>query len=74
MFEADNNPFDDGRGRFPDKISVNAPKGFRDLAKRAAEQEGVSLAEFVRRRLYEAVSNQATNAEHARNFRTAADG
>jgi hypothetical protein len=71
MFEPHHDPFGDGRGRFPDKICINAPRGFRDLARQAAALEGVSLAEFVRRRLYEAVSDRTAADGCARKFGTA---
>ncbi len=56
MIELLRNPFDDGRGRFPDKITLNAPRGLRELARHAAEREGLTVAEFLRREIYKAVS------------------
>jgi hypothetical protein len=44
-------PFNDGRGRYPDRIEAAAPRGFREQVKRAAEAERISMGEFVRRAL-----------------------
>jgi hypothetical protein len=41
--------FDDGRGRYPDRIAAAAPSGFRDQVKRAAQAERITMGEFVRR-------------------------
>ena len=41
--------FDDGRGRFPDRIAAAAPRGFRAEVKRAAQAERITMGEFVRR-------------------------
>jgi hypothetical protein len=49
MFDA--NLFDDGRGRYPDRISAQVPRGFRRVVNAAAEKEGISVAEFARRAL-----------------------
>jgi uncharacterized protein (DUF1778 family) len=49
-------PFGDGRGRLPDRLAANIPRGFRDAAKKAAEAERVSLSQFVR----EAVEQRMT--------------
>jgi hypothetical protein len=42
-------PFDDGRGRYPDRIAAAAPRGFREQVKRAAQAERITMGEFVRR-------------------------
>jgi hypothetical protein len=47
--------FDDGRGRFPDRISANVPKGLRSIAREVAREQGVGLGEFVRRALLRAI-------------------
>ena len=45
----DHPSFDDGRGRYPDRIAAAAPRGFRDQVKRAAQAERITMGEFVRR-------------------------
>ena len=45
----DHPSFDDGRGRYPDRIAAAAPRGFRDQVKRAARAERITMGEFVRR-------------------------
>jgi hypothetical protein len=52
-----NAEFDDGRGRFPDKISVNTPKGLRHIAREVAREQGLGLGEFVRRALARAIES-----------------
>lgn len=47
--------FDDGRGRYPDRIAAAAPRGFRKQVKRAAEVEQITMGEFVRRAISERV-------------------
>jgi hypothetical protein len=42
-------PFDDNRGRYPEDLKIRAPRGSRALIRRMAEQEGVSVGEFIRR-------------------------
>jgi hypothetical protein len=49
--------FDDGRGRYPDRISVNTPKGLRERARGVASKRGVSFGEFVRRALVHAIES-----------------
>jgi hypothetical protein len=49
--------FDDGRGRYPDKISVNTPRGLRHVARKAAAAQDLSLGEFVRRALMRAIES-----------------
>jgi predicted HicB family RNase H-like nuclease len=55
----DDNPFDDGRGRYPDRISAQVPRGFRRVVNAAAEKEGISVAEFARRALERELSKLA---------------
>jgi hypothetical protein len=43
--------FKDGRGRYPDHIGFAAPRDLRARASKLAKQEGVSLAEILRRAL-----------------------
>ena len=43
--------FDDGRGLYPERITASVPRGLPDLVREAAEIEGVSANEFVRRAL-----------------------
>ena len=47
--------FDDGRGRYPDRISANVPKGLRNIAREVASEQKMSLGEFVRRALTHAI-------------------
>jgi hypothetical protein len=60
MFDA--NPFDDGRGRYPDRISAQVPRGFRQVVSAAAAKESISAPEFVRRALMRAIEDQGTPA------------
>jgi hypothetical protein len=54
----DDNPFDDGRGRYPDRISAQVPRGFRRVVNAAAAKESISSPEFVRRALIRAIKDQ----------------
>ena len=44
MFDA--NPFDDGRGRYPDRVSAQVPRGFRQVVSAAAAKESISAPEL----------------------------
>jgi hypothetical protein len=55
MFDA--NPFDDGRGWYPDRISAQVPRGFRRVVSAAAAKESISAPEFVRRALMRAIED-----------------
>jgi hypothetical protein len=58
--------FDDGRGRFPDRISANVPKGLRHIAREVARGQDLSLGEFVRRALLRAIEGaKATKTDGA---------
>jgi hypothetical protein len=50
-------PFNDGRGRYPDRIAAAAPRGFRELVKRAAAAERITMGEFVRRAIAERIGD-----------------
>jgi hypothetical protein len=50
-----NAEFDDGRGRYPDRISANVPKGLRHTAREVAREQGMGLGEFVRQALMRAI-------------------
>ena len=52
----DHPSFDDGRGRYPDRIAAAAPRGFRDQVKRAAQAERITMGEFVRRAICDRVA------------------
>ncbi len=39
----------DGRGQYPEEIKARAPRGSRAMIRRAAQSEGVTLGEFIRR-------------------------
>jgi hypothetical protein len=54
--------FDDGRGRYPDRISAPTPMGLREAARAAAASNGLSLGEFVRRALISAVADPSITA------------
>ncbi|SOR30292.1 protein of unknown function [Methylorubrum extorquens] len=56
--------FNDGRGLYPERLSVTVPRGFPAVVKQAAEAEKVSVAEFVRRAVAHRVS-MATDGEKA---------
>ena len=49
----DGAPFDDGRGKYPEAIRLCAPRGCRDHIRVVADQEGVSIGEFIRRAIGE---------------------
>ena len=40
--------FDDGRGRYPDRISAPAPRGMKSRIKRAAQASGLTSSAFIR--------------------------
>jgi hypothetical protein len=41
--------FDDGRGKYPEPLKIQAPLGTRAKIKRVASAEGISSGELVRR-------------------------
>lgn len=49
-------PPDDGRGRFPDRIAANVPRGFRRQVRLAAAAERKSAAELIREALIQRVA------------------
>jgi hypothetical protein len=49
--------FDDGRGRYPDRISAPVPIGLREAAREVAASNSLSLGEFVRRAIIQAIAN-----------------
>jgi predicted HicB family RNase H-like nuclease len=51
-------PFDDGRGRYPGRLTVHVPRGVREAVSVAAAKESISAAEFARRALMRAVEDQ----------------
>jgi hypothetical protein len=52
-------PFVTNPCRYPDEVRARAPRGFRDLVKRAAEAERTTVSEFVRRALKDRISSIA---------------
>jgi hypothetical protein len=44
---------DDGRGKYPEPLKIQAELGTRAKVRQAAEAEGVSIGEFVRRAIGE---------------------
>ncbi len=60
--------FDDGRGRYPDKLTLQVPRGFREMAKRAAQAERSSMGELIRRAVIqhvESVLNDDNGRSHS---------
>ena len=45
--------------RYPDRISAHVPRGWRAQLYRAAEREGVSFAEILRRAIQRSIAEQA---------------
>jgi hypothetical protein len=58
--------FDDGRGRFPDRISVHVPRGFRELVAHQAAQQGLAVSELLRRALYKVVDGERSKSTGGR--------
>jgi hypothetical protein len=71
MFDC--NQFDDGRGRYPGRLTVHVPRGFREAIQVAASRQGVSTAELVRRILDRGVSECSASASESLSSR-AEDG
>ncbi len=46
---------DDGRGKYPEPLKIQAEIGTRQRVREAAQVEGVSIGEFVRRAIGERV-------------------
>jgi len=44
---------EDGRGIYPDRITANVPRGFRERVRRASRAEQTTSAEFIRRAISE---------------------
>jgi hypothetical protein len=57
-----NAEFDDGRGRYPDRISANVPKGLRHTAREVARGQDLSPGEFVRQALMRAIESAGAKA------------
>ncbi len=57
--------FDDGRGKYPEPLKIQAPLGTRAKIKRVASAEGISSGELVRR----AVSSYIEGARAANRLR-----
>jgi hypothetical protein len=51
--------FDDGRGRYPGRLTVHVPRGVREAVSIAAAKESISAPEFVRRVLMMAIKEPA---------------
>jgi predicted HicB family RNase H-like nuclease len=60
MFDC--SPFDDGRGRYPGRLTVHVPRGVREAVSVAAAKESISAPEFVRRALMRAIEDQGLPA------------
>lgn len=59
-------PFDDGRGRYPDKLTTSIPRGLWEALRQAADREHVSLSEFVRAAIQARLSHGDIRREHGR--------
>jgi hypothetical protein len=55
LFDPD--PFDDGRGHYPDRIAANVPKALGQVTRSVAAAQGITTAEFVRRTLVRAIAD-----------------
>ena len=40
--------FGDRYPKYPERVGISAPRGFREQAKQVAKEQGVTFAEFVR--------------------------
>jgi predicted HicB family RNase H-like nuclease len=58
MFDCDQ--FDDGRGRYPGRLTVHVRRGLRETIYSAASRRGVSAAELVRQILDQGVSSECS--------------
>jgi hypothetical protein len=47
---------DDGRGKYPEPVNILAPRGTREMLRQSAAVEKISVGEFVRRAIGEALS------------------
>ena len=56
--------YDDGRGRYPDLLSVRAPAGLREQVRQAAQTERLPMAEYVRQALAERMARTTRAAAH----------
>lgn len=48
----------DGRGRYPDRIAANVPKALGEATRSVAEAQGISVAEFARRAIIQALTER----------------
>lgn len=48
-FKSESFDFDNGRVQYPEEIKARAPLGSRHRIRQAAESEGISMGEFIRR-------------------------
>ena len=48
-------PFVRNPCRYPDAVRARAPRGLRDRLKRAADAERITMGEFVRRAVFDAL-------------------
>jgi hypothetical protein len=69
MFDC--SPFDDGRGRYPGRLTVHVPRGVCEAVSVAATKETITAPEFVRRALMRAIKDQGLSAPAQ--FRGASD-
>ena len=56
--------FDDGRGKYPEPVNILAPRGTREMLRQAAVVEKISVGEFVRRALGEAIGATILQKPH----------
>jgi hypothetical protein len=61
----DSNSVYDGRVRYPGRIMASVPLGVREAARDAAVAEGVSVAEFARRAIIQALTEKCEGEQRA---------
>ena len=48
--------FGDRYPKFPERVGLSVPRGFREQAKQVAQEQGVSFAEFIRSAVAEKIA------------------
>jgi hypothetical protein len=72
MFDC--NQFDDGRGRYPGRLTVHVRRGLQETIRSAASRQGLSAAELVRRIFDQGVSECSASASGAQSSRAESAG
>lgn len=65
--------FDDGRGQFPETLTVRVPYGFTDKVRRAAKKNGLKFSEEARRRLSAWNDVEEGREDHSEKARSPSD-